>query len=197
MTKLTLAVLPATLLVSACAGTDAKIDARPEQFARPDSLQAALEDPIIDCQTAAADCSDHAADFDARVACNDTLAQCLRGAASQAQNVAVRVEACRDDARVCLQNGNDADACRTGYDACTDAALHSGAADAGGAVLDAGALSVDAGTFDPGLPGLDAGPIDSLPAPVQCTIELRLCVTLDITSAAQCADTARICLQLP
>jgi hypothetical protein len=175
--------------------SEAKVE-RPAEFARPESLQAALENPIIDCQAAADQCNDTAADFAAQIVCNDELVACLRDAAQRAQYVAQRVEACREDGRVCLQDGNDEDLCRDNYEACADAALNS-SADAG--VVDAGPSVVDAGVSEPvpGLPSVDAGPLEDLPAPVKCTIELRLCIAIDFTAAPQCADTARVCLQLP
>jgi hypothetical protein len=195
MRRLTFGVL---CWIAGC--SDSKTE-RPAEFAHPESLQAALENPIVDCQLAAVQCNDGVSDFAARIACNDVLASCLREAAQRAQYVAQRVEACREDGRVCLQDGIDEDVCRDNYEACTEAALNSGT-DAGTAV-DAAVGAAPEPEFDagieplPGLPSVDAGPLEDLPAPVKCTIELRLCIAIDLTAAAQCADTARVCLQLP
>jgi hypothetical protein len=224
MSKLILAATPAALLftlISGCSESgDGKSSSKSDAFDRPEGLSSALENPIIDCQTAAADCVVNASDLDARIACNDTLAQCQQDAATKAQNIAQQVEACRADGRVCLRNGTDHETCRDNYEACAQAALNGGgaSADAGTASDDAGSStdlpSLDGGVSlpghpgqgSPGLPGLpglglggvDAGSaLDNLPEPVKCTIELRLCIAIDPISAGQCADDARICLQLP
>ncbi|HEX5658171.1 MAG TPA: hypothetical protein VFX59_13295 [Polyangiales bacterium] len=188
-----LRVTAAALLAIVAGCSDAKV-VRSDELLRPEGLQAALENPIIDCQAAAQDCTDGAADFDARIACNDELVVCLRDAAKRAQDIAQLVEACREDGRVCLQDGTDEDLCRDNYDLCTDAALASDA----GIIADAGA-AVDSGVTGPSVPGLPTvdGGLDNLPAPLKCTIELRLCVAIDLSAAFQCADTARLCLQLP
>lgn len=209
MSKLTFATVLAALSLASlvgCAGNETRSTEAQGDFARPQGLQAALENPIADCQALAIDCNNQAADLAASFACNDVFAACLRDAALRAQKVAELVDACRKDAQVCVQQGNDFVACSDGYFACSSAVL-----DGGGGGADAGAVPVDpppaldGGTADPsGLPGLpdlpglgDGGLLEDLPEPVRCTVELRLCIALDITAAAQCADTARTCLQLP
>jgi hypothetical protein len=198
-------------LIGGCSGSDDQADTSPDDFAQPAGLQAALETPIIDCQTAALDCREAAADLDGRRACNDTLAECLRGAAGATQGIAEGVEACRQEGRTCLQDGTELATCRDNYTACTDSALNGG----GGGSDDAGSepdpvtpptIEADGGVA-PQLPGsglggslsnVDAGAIlANLPPNVKCTVELRICVAKDRTAAVQCAETARACLQQP
>jgi hypothetical protein len=216
------AALPATLLFSLAACSGHEGDSKVEDFASPEGLQSALEFPIVDCQQGAVECAATASDIDARIACNDALAVCLSAAAERSRKIAVRVDACREDARVCLQDGTELATCRDNYEACTDAALNSGS-DAGVVASDAGApvITLDSGapslpTFpgagggspggggpggtQPGLPDLGAGVdggLDNLPSPLRCTIELQLCVATDPSAAGQCGVTARLCLQLP
>lgn len=157
--KFLVAAAPATLLFSLAAGcSDDKVDSKGEEFATPEGLQSALENPIVDCQQQALDCAQNASDIDARIACNDALAGCLSGAAERSRTIAVRVEACRDDARVCVQDGTELSTCRDNYDACADAALNSGAEDAGVTDASAPVASLDGGAPTlPSFPGLGGG----------------------------------------
>jgi hypothetical protein len=215
--KLVSITAPATLLLglAGCADNQPKADSKVDFEADPARLQAALESPILDCQGVYETCNDNAATLDERIACNDELAGCLREAADRAQSVAQAVAVCREQGRQCTEDGSDADTCRDQFEACADAALQGGKKDAGSASgpTDDHDAGVDAGEPSqpgqpswpslpglPGLPGLggvDGGVLPDLPAPAQCLIELRLCVSLDITAADQCANTARLCLQLP
>jgi hypothetical protein len=210
------AALAATLLFSLAAGCSGhEGDSKVEDFASPAGLQSALELSIVDCQQGAAECTSAASDSDARIACNDALAVCLSAAAEGTRKIAVRVDACREDARVCLQDGTELATCLGNYEVCTDAALNSGAdlgvvaSDAGAPAipLDGGAPSLpsfpDGGEGSPsgGFAGAQPGPgtgggLDNLPSPLECTIELQLCVETEPSAAGQCAVSARLCLQL-
>jgi hypothetical protein len=210
------AAAPATILFSllggGCGSSDDQADTKQEDFARPAGLQSALETPIIDCQSAALDCREAATDLAGRRACNDTLAQCLSDAADATQGIAQTAESCRDEGLTCLRDGTEPSTCRDSYEACVDAALNGGSSDDAGSDPDPvdpvtpPSLDADGGVL-PQLPGsglgggllnADAGAIlANLPAPVKCTVELRICVYKDPSAAVQCADTARACLQQP
>jgi hypothetical protein len=195
-------------LIGGCGSGDERVDTKSEDFARPASLQAALETPIIDCQRAALDCRAAATDVDGRRACNDTLAQCLGDAATTTQGIAQNAESCRDEGLACVQAGTELSTCRDDYEACVDATLNAGDSDDAGsdpapvAPVTPPTIDTDGGLL-PQLPGsglinADAGAIiANLPAPVKCTVELRICVYKDPSAAVQCADTARACLQVP
>jgi len=202
-------------LMAGCGAQDSN-DTTPTFETDPKLLKAALESPIVSCQDTHRECRGTAEDdADARGVCNDELATCLQAAADQAQETARALTQCRDEARACVRDGGDADDCRSTYETCSEAVVNGGDTDQDDDA-DAGSdedvdVSLDGGVTDPSddtddndsepsLPGptLDGGPLDGLPKPVQCIIELRLCVSLDFSAGAGgCADEARICLGSP
>lgn len=221
-----IALLPTAVLslcfLGACA--DRPSDSGSEFETDPALLQSALHSTVLSCQRERVECRRDADDRDARQACDETFADCLREAADDADRVAEALGECREQARQCVREGESARSCRREYQSCAADALNGDGEerDAGGPSYDAGSNDEDAATEEDGgeassadagvdesdddqsrrdrgrsggLLSFDAGAaIARLPQPLQCAAKLRACVVLDRSAAMSCAEDARTCL---
>jgi hypothetical protein len=203
------------IVTAGCGGSDDK-NQQTSFETDPAVLRSALENTIISCQEARRECRANAQDAEQRAACSDGLKTCLQTAADKAQAAASALTGCRDEARQCAAGGTKLSECRSTYESCSEAAVDGsdadGHADAGSDVADEGSSDGDSDS-DAGVPSdspkpgnsnalpslpssfLDGGILAGLPKPEKCIIELRLCLFADPSSAGQCGDEARLCLQ--
>ena len=214
LTLLTSTQAALAFLVTSGCGSDNKSDSKESFDANPAFLRAALEDPIASCQKEQSQCTvDADGDSDAQQTCDDDFSSCLKAAADRAQAISKAVEACRAEARQCVDDGDKPADCRDSYNECTKAAFEgdndqdadAGDDDASSPLpkLDGGVSQPDDGNSDgpsggkpskPPFLQLDSGVLQYLPKPEKCVIELRVCVYTSPAKAGACSDTARDCL---
>ena len=217
LTLLTSTQAVLALLVTSGCGSDNKSDSKESFDENPAFLRAALENPIESCQKDQSQCTlDAAGDGDALQTCEDDFSTCLKAAADKAQAISKAVDACRTEARQCVDDGDKPADCRDSYNECTKVAFEGDGdqdADAGDddassplATLDGGVSKPDDGDQDnndgpsggkPALPPilqLDSGVLQYLPKPEKCVIQLRVCIYTSPDKAGACSDTARACL---
>jgi hypothetical protein len=121
------------------------------------SIVAALENPLLECQSEQTKCISSAADPQAAIACNEAFRTCLGAAAMAGEETASGVEDCRTQAVTCATSGGAAGAtqCRTDYETCVGGLIGAGTP---GSTPSSGTPSAP-----PSTPGSGGFPLPQLP----------------------------------
>jgi hypothetical protein len=128
----------ALVFLAGCAQSDA-----PTSTTQVDSTLAALENPIVQCQSEHASCIGGAQSLMDAQACDSAMQDCLKDAAQQSQDTATALQDCRTQSIDCVQKGGPSaiQTCRTQFESCVQGVVPTG----GGAGGSGGGL--------PGFPG--------------------------------------------